>query len=218
MSAYSEVLPARAQGELCHRQRGFTLVEVVVALTLLSLLLAATISAMRTLGNTRESVSAVTSRVDDMRMVSQFLRNALESAVPPQNTGLLRAGGGSSMDNDGLFEGTQHELIWKAPLMFGQDTGGSYELRLVREENKLMLYWRDSAVDRLVGKEPRPWSNAARRELVRNVQEFTVQYRPFGDEPWQSQWQDEGGNPRAVSLQIKVGERYWPQLVVSLPQ
>ncbi|HBX73195.1 MAG TPA: general secretion pathway protein GspJ, partial [Halieaceae bacterium] len=37
-------------------QRGFTLVEVVISLTLMSLLVVATLSAVRTLGDTQQRV------------------------------------------------------------------------------------------------------------------------------------------------------------------
>lgn len=198
------------------RQLGFTLVEVVVALTLLSLLLVATVTAMRTLGNTKESVSVVSTRASEIRSVSRFLRNALESVSAPQSAGGLTMGGGLSVGGDSVIEGTQNELIWKAPLMFGQDVGGTYELRLVQEDSRLVLYWRDSVIG--VDGEARPWSGAPKRELLNGVQEFTLQYRPFDDEPWQSEWQDQRGNPRAVSLQIKANDRFWPQLVVSPPQ
>lgn len=61
--------------------RGFTLVEVMVALSILSLLLLATISALRTFGNTQVSVEKLTNRVDEVRTVSGFLRDTLQSAV-----------------------------------------------------------------------------------------------------------------------------------------
>ena len=49
--------------------RGFTLIEVVVALSILSLLMLAVISALRTFGNTQVSLEKLTDRVDQMRTV-----------------------------------------------------------------------------------------------------------------------------------------------------
>ena len=73
--------------------RGFTLVEVMVALSILSLLLLATISALRTFGNTQVSVEKLTNRVDEVRTVSGFLRDTLQSAVVGTRRSRLSLGG-----------------------------------------------------------------------------------------------------------------------------
>ena len=49
------------------RQRGFTLVEVMVALTILSLVMLATVTGLRTLANTQVAIERMTSRVDEVR-------------------------------------------------------------------------------------------------------------------------------------------------------
>ena len=60
---------------------GFTLVEVVVALTILSLIMLATVTALRTLANTQGTLERVTARIDEVRTVSGFLRDLMEAAV-----------------------------------------------------------------------------------------------------------------------------------------
>ena len=59
---------------------GFTLVEVMVALTILSLVMMATVTGLRTLANTQSAIERMTSRVDEVRSVSIFLRDLLTSA------------------------------------------------------------------------------------------------------------------------------------------
>ena len=59
---------------------GFTLVEVMVALTILSLVMMATVTGLRTLANTQSAIERMTSRVDEVRSVSIFLRDLLASA------------------------------------------------------------------------------------------------------------------------------------------
>ena len=58
------------------RAQGFTLVEVMVSLAILSLVMLVTVSGFRTLGNTATSISAMTGRTDELRSVSMFLRDA----------------------------------------------------------------------------------------------------------------------------------------------
>ena len=61
--------------------RGFTLVEVMVALVVLSLLMLGTLSALRTFGDTQTRIKATAQQTDQVRQVSQFLRNTLRQAV-----------------------------------------------------------------------------------------------------------------------------------------
>src|SRR5690606_14159465 len=67
------------------RQGGFTIVEVVVALTVLSLIVLATLTAVQTFGDTQARLETTLVRLDQMRMVSQFLRSTLRQAVPAVN-------------------------------------------------------------------------------------------------------------------------------------
>ena len=69
--------------------RGFTLIEVVVSLAILSLVLLGTVTGLRTLGNTQVSLERVTQRADEVRTVSAFLRDLMESAVVGSGSGGL---------------------------------------------------------------------------------------------------------------------------------
>ena len=72
---------------MTRRRRGFTLIEMSVALVVLSLIMLATVTALRTLGNTQVAVDRLTLRNDEIRSVSSFLRDALESAILGGGTG-----------------------------------------------------------------------------------------------------------------------------------
>ena len=73
---------------------GFTLVEVMVSITVLSMILLATVTALRTFGNTQQSLQHMTHRVDEVRSVSGFLRAAIESATIAEDaSGGLALGG-----------------------------------------------------------------------------------------------------------------------------
>ena len=54
--------------------RGFTLVEILVAMSLLAVVMAATLSAMRTMAQTEVRVDERLQRIDQMRVVNGFLR------------------------------------------------------------------------------------------------------------------------------------------------
>ncbi len=59
------------------RGRGFTLVELLVVISLLSLVMLAMASALRTTAQTEERVDARLRKVDDLRTTDGFLRSVL---------------------------------------------------------------------------------------------------------------------------------------------
>ena len=77
-----------------YRATGFTLVEVMVALTILSLVMLVTVTGFRTLGNTQGAITRLTGRVDEIRSVSSYLRDLFESTVVGEDYGGFTAGGG----------------------------------------------------------------------------------------------------------------------------
>ena len=125
-------IPAATHGSgSAARSRGFTLVEVMVSLTILTLVMLATVTGLRTLGNTQVAIERLTGRVDEMRSVSSFLRDTLNSAVTGSDSGGLTLGGGRGERT--IFEVGPNALMWKAVVLFGEDFGGSYVVRVAAE-------------------------------------------------------------------------------------
>jgi general secretion pathway protein J len=191
---------------------GFTLVEVVVSLAVLSLIMLATVTALRTFGNTQASAERLIERVDEIRSVSGFLRDGLEAAVvaPDAGGGRLALGPGSAVRIPPYFKGNSQSLEWKAPLMFGESYGGVFLLRVGREDDRLVLRWRPpNDTDR----DDADWNEAPSRVLLTGLEELQAAYRPEFDLPWQEEWSEEG-SPALVRLGIRAGGRYWPELVL----
>ncbi|MEQ8517148.1 MAG: prepilin-type N-terminal cleavage/methylation domain-containing protein [Chromatocurvus sp.] len=191
------------------RARGFTLVEVMVALTILTLVMLATVTGLRTLGNTQVAIERLTGRVDEMRSVSSFLRDTLNSAVTGSDTGGLTLGGGAGERT--IFEVRPNALIWKAVILFGEGFGGSYVVRVAGEGGDLVLRWQEQNRFGEVG----DWNKAPSRTLVSGLQEFTVAYRREPGGEWLSDW-DKQGAPGWVRLRIRADDRYWPDLVMQV--
>ena len=191
---------------------GFSLVEVVVALSILSLLMLATITGLRTLANTQGSLERMTERVDEIRTVSSFLRDTLESAAVVSGSGSRLSLGGIGRE-EGYFELTPDALTWKSTILIGETFGGSYLLRVAREDDLLVLRWQEPTVSG----EPDDWSLAQMRALVDDLQEFEISWREDYRQDWQHEWQ-RGDVAAWVRLQIKAAGRYWPELIMQVPQ
>ncbi len=198
-------------GKHSAHQRGFTLVEVIVSLGVLSLILLATVSALRTFANTQVSLDKVIDRVDEVRTVSSFLRDMLGGAVTGESqSGGLSLGGGSS--ELAYFEGDSKSLAWKAPALFGEAYGGTLLMRLIKDGRQLKLYWQEPPQGdaRIV------WSNKNSRVLLSAVETFEVEFKPEHNLEWQRGEWDAPGAPALVRLTIKADGRYWPDLILAV--
>ena len=194
------------------RQRGFTLLEVMIALVILSMIMVATMAALRGLGNTKATITLVTNRLDEVRVVSGFLRNSLGSAMPLR---LGETGGptfGRPEPSATYFRGSSSEVAWVAPLVAGADLGGAFVMQLNYIGERVELSWHPYRASM----EPLNWAEVEPRVLLEEVEGFTIGYLgDYGGE-WLEEWPESPANPVAVRLNIKSRNKYWPELVVRL--
>lgn len=189
---------------------GFTLVEVLVALTILSLVLMGTVTAMRTLGNTQGALEKVSARVDEVRTVSEFLRDLMESAVVGASGGggLSLGGGGREATYFRIGEGY---LEWKTNLLFGEAYGGTHVVRVAADGERLVLRWLEPTA---TGLEDEAWQEAPSRTLVDNLEEFAVSLRAEYGGEWVDSWEENAVAPALARLQVKSSGRFWPELIM----
>lgn len=194
----------------CESNKGFTLVEVMVALSILSLVLLGTVTGLRTLGNTQLALERKTVRVDEVRSVSGFMRDLMESAVVGGGSGGLGLGGGSS---DATFFRFEDQFVeWKTTILFGEAFGGSFVVRVADEDGALMLRWLESEVHQ---RNPDDWRSAPSRVLVRDLEAYQISLRQDYTTDWTDQW-DGGAPPALVRMQIKSAGRHWPDLIMQV--
>lgn len=194
------------------RPRGFTLLEVLVALSLLTLVMVAVLASMRTLGNTRTTLDQVIDRVDEVRSVSGFLRASIGGALPlayPEPDQLADIG---DAPHGIWFGGDNTGLTWVAPMVSGARFGGAYTLYLARDDDTLTLRWHPYRA----GLEGEIGFDLPGKVLLDDVEAFEIGYlNNYGDE-WQDEWPPSVTNPVAVRLNIRANGRYWPELVIAL--
>lgn len=190
---------------------GFTLVEVMVALTILSLVMIVTVTGFRTLGNTQVSIDRMTDRVDEIRSVSSFLRDAFEATVVGDDLEGLTLGGGGGSNSDGFFRLNDQGVEWRSALLFDEAYGGSFFLRLAKQGDALVLQWQEP-----VARQPRKWADSQSRMVIDQVEEFRVAYRREPDGEWLQQWDGRTSTPAMIRLSIRSSGRYWPDLIMGM--
>ncbi|MEO1079804.1 MAG: prepilin-type N-terminal cleavage/methylation domain-containing protein [Pseudomonadota bacterium] len=190
-------------------QRGFTLIEVMVSITILSLVMLLTVSGLRTLASSQTRIEAKTERNDELRLVSTFLRDLLGSSVSPGPVVSLSLGGGSRPDT--YFEAMRDAFAWKAPMTMGENAGGRFLLRLSREDSALVLRW---LPDEERVQFPQ-WNKATAKTLVDDITTFETAYRSERDGPWSADWPAQL-TPRWVRIRVQKDGRYWPDIVIDL--
>lgn len=192
------------------RSKGFTLVEVVVAITVLSLIVLATVTAMQTLGVSRQRVQQHADTVAEMRAVTQFIRRTLEQAKP-----VYVYESGRPLGQ--YFYGSNSQLLFAAPLPIPGRNGGITSLRLhVDDSRQLLVQLLDQPTTDLQAVD-----EGEAYLLASDITAFEVSYRENRAAPWQESWGIGGqipSPPGHVRIRIRQGERFWPTIIVAVAQ
>lgn len=201
------------------RPSGFTLVEVVVALTLLALLLIGLVSALRSFGQTSVRLEAQTLANDDMRLVGGLLQRALARSSPRPRMDVVETRG------QPWFEGNASAVAWLGHLPARHGAGGLTHLKLERlppadqsdAGGLLMLH-----MARFDGDQTAPsWQAEESRVLLDHVDALTIKYQGLneaGEAVWFGEWLEQTALPSMVEITLTVADRPWPPIVVQVEQ
>lgn len=196
------VTPARSRGG------GFTLVEVVITLAIMALIMLGLVSALATFGQSRARVEVQLARVDDVRLVSAFLRATLSRSSSAYD--------GRGRSAVAMFEGDARQLRWLGVMPARHGVGGLYQFRLSVAEgpdarDALQLQYRPY----MGGGFETGWEAVSTRVLVSDVSDFGLAYRGGEDDAfWRQDWIAQERAPQLVRMLIGAGGRDWPELVV----
>ena len=195
------------------RQNGFTLVEVLVVMTLLSLVVLALGSALRTTAQTEERVDQRLARNDEIRVVTGFLQSVLGRISGEKRQGIT-----SADESPFLISAGPQELVWAGvmPARFGVAGRQFFRLALAEVGGSSALVLQFTPLEESVL--PTAWDQAASEVLVRNVAAFALQYQDAAqDQPeWIAAWQTKDRLPSHVLISMEAANVAWPPLVVAM--
>lgn len=192
---------------------GFTLIEVLVVMSLLSLVMLAMGSALRTTAQTEERVDQRLQRIDEMRVGSDFLRSILGRVSARKMAGPVAVG-----ENQFIFSGNKDDLTWIGIMPARYGVGGRYHFRLALETTTAgkdlvvrFAPWLDDM-------QPVNWPSAEMYKLVTNVTELGLQYEDAQAEPpmWTTQWTNPEQLPQRVMVSLQTVQGPWPELVFAM--
>jgi general secretion pathway protein J len=199
------------------RQRGFTLIEVLLATALLAGGLALAFATLRAATATTQRGERMSQHNERMRAVEGFLRRRIASA--------LAIGFATDQDTGEQirFIGEPGRIRFVADLPDYLGRGGPHlhDVQVFESGGRKRLavsFAMVAGAQTLPERAPRPPES-----LVPDLVDVRFRYRGLNDErqlgDWQDQWQTPGQLPLQVSIDIEsVDGGRWPTLVVALPQ
>lgn len=200
------------------RTQGFTLLEMMIALALMSVLFLALFSSFNTIGRGWDIAEKRILASSDMRLVSEFLRSQLSQTMVVRMQG-----------EDGnqiyAFEGADNYVRYAAPLQPLQYQGGIYliELAVKMDGTARKLEMRYAPY-----RPEMTWDKALQEAepvvVYSGVQAARFEYfaaDSMDDKPrWLPDWQDKPVYPLLIKLVVEGDDKQgaWPELLIDLPQ
>ena len=190
--------------------RGFTLLELLVALAVTSAVVALMFAGVGVIGRSEERNQRVIERSERMLVVSQWLGRKFDTLR------LLSRRDENIFVN--FFSGNAAGAIWVAPLPERGDAGGLYVFRMSP------LRHADGRVDLSVEAVPYDgalmaldWGKALRETLLSDVRTLQWHYQDGLTGQWTQQWDSAKAQyPARIRVEIADARGDWPPLVFPL--
>lgn len=190
--------------------RGFTLLELLVALAVTSAVVALMFAGVGVIGRSEERNQRVIERSERMLVVSQWLGRKFDTLR------LLSRRDENIFVN--FFSGNAAGAIWVAPLPERGDAGGLYVFRVSP------LRHADGRVDLSVEAVPYDgalmaldWGKALRETLLSDVRTLQWHYQDGLTGQWTQQWDSAKAQyPARIRVEIADARGDWPPLVFPL--
>ncbi len=201
--------------------RGFTLVELVMALTLLAILSSTLYGVFAFAGKTQFMTARSSASTDQIVSTQRFLRAQLGQAISQLRLvpGKTTANAADSVER-GEFYGTRTTLGFTAPWLTHIGQGRLFHFRLGVESNNLVVRWKSANFAGNLD-EARDAEIVGSRILLTKVASMSIGY--FGSNgteagfQWYPNWQTSAFLPSMLRINVELGENksgQWPELII----
>ncbi len=196
------------------KSKGFTLIEVLIGMTLLSLMVVLLFSSLTIGARSWEQGEKKIAEVNEIAVVQQFFNHYLAHSVPQWNDF------DPEKDRIFSFQGKKQSLQFVAAFPASAERAGLqlFNLELIDKKQK-----------RFINVELTPFFPLTEGEeffqdeipLIENVARFELSYFGLNDETgeasWQAEWLNKEQQPQLVKILLELEDgRYLPEIVVAL--
>ena len=202
----------------CHldssHQGGFTLIEVLIAMTLLSIMVVLLFSSLKICADSWEKGESKITDVNEIAVVYNFFQRHLSVAQPLWNDLI------EDEEKTFSFQGNADSVhfISAFPASAGRSGLQLFSLFLTEEDNEPIIKVTLTPFAKLA--EGSTWPDEE-VTLIRHVSDFTLAY--FGSEDgvseavWNTEWLNKTVLPRLVKINIQLKNGiYWPEMIIDL--
>ena len=193
------------------RSAGFSLIEVIIALTLIAFIMLGLVGALRAFGDSSARLDTRAHQLDELRLVPRFLAQV----VP---TSSARARGPATGGAPTWFSGSERELEFLGIMPARHGPGGMSHFRISLQPSSSGQALTISILPYVVGQTDPPWERALTEVLVDDVTALEIDYRAARSDSWESQWQGRTQLPGWVRLSLRTDHGAWPPLIFRLPE
>ena len=198
--------------------RGFTLIEVMLAILLLAVLLAAAFGGIRSAVKGMHSGEDLMDRTNRLRVAQEFIRHQVSRILP------LPFGQERGTGENLLFEGKRDLMRFVAPMPGYLSNGGAYvqtlELSNTRNGRQLLVnHWMLNGFD----KDKLNKGDSEPVVLMDQIESGKFEYRKLDDqgelEDWSDDWDEPNLTPVMVRIELKMRKEAlvgWPDMDIPL--
>jgi general secretion pathway protein J len=196
-----------------YQARGFTLIEVLIAMTLLSIMVVLLFGSLKICADSWEKGESKIAEVNEVAVVYNFFQRHLSVAQPLWND-LSEEG-----ERTFAFQGKAQSLQFVSafPASAGRSGLQLFSLELQNEDNQQVI--NVTIIPFFPVVEGEEW-HKEEVTLIKGVTEFTMAYygSEGGDtETWQDQWLDREVLPRLLKINIELENgTFWPEMIIEL--
>lgn len=191
---------------------GFTLLEVLLAITLLGLLLAGAMGGIRVATRAMHAGEQAIDRTNRLRVTQEFIRHEISRALP------LAFGQEKGSGANFVFQGENDFMRFVAPMPGHLSRGGAYVqgLELARGRDGMELLFTHQMLngfdlDKLSTKDLEPVL------LLDGIRRGRLLYRKYDDEGKLDDWKDEWEDPSTLPVMVRIELEMKPESGIVWP-